>query len=358
MKEKLNALGRRFDELNAQMADPSVYQNMSVYQKITKEVAQLEPLVKTWRRLEALSLELEEAKLMFEEGDGELRELAREELNALSEERETLDEALQVLLLPRDPNDDKDVILEIRAGAGGEEAALFAGDLFRMYSRFAEKQRWRVELLSFSESDNGGYKEVIASLSGDQVYSVLKYEGGVHRVQRVPVTESQGRIHTSTCTVAVLPEAEDVELDVPEGELRIDTYRASGAGGQHVNRTESAIRITHIPTNTVVTCQDEKSQHKNKAKAMKVLKARLLDLAQAAQHAERTDERRAMVGTGDRSERIRTYNFPQGRVTDHRIGLTLYKLGDIINGEIDAVIDPVRAHVQASLLEEQKRDVV
>lgn len=358
MKEKLNALGRRFDELNAQMADPSVYQTMSVYQKITKEVAQLEPLVKTWRRLEALSLELEEAKLMFEEGDGELRELAREELNALSEERETLDEALQVLLLPRDPNDDKDVILEIRAGAGGEEAALFAGDLFRMYSRFAEKQRWRVELLSFSESDNGGYKEVIASLSGDQVYSVLKYEGGVHRVQRVPVTESQGRIHTSTCTVAVLPEAEDVELDVPEGELRIDTYRASGAGGQHVNRTESAIRITHIPTNTVVTCQDEKSQHKNKAKAMKVLKARLLDLAQAAQHAERTDERRAMVGTGDRSERIRTYNFPQGRVTDHRIGLTLYKLGDIINGEIDAVIDPVRAHVQASLLEEQKRDVV
>ena len=331
MKEKLNALGRRLDELTAQMSDPSVYDDMKAYKKLTKEVAQLEPIVKTWRRLTALEGELEDAKAMFEEGDSELKELAREELQSLNAEREELEEQLQLLLLPTDPNDDKDVILEIRAGAGGDEAALFAGDLFRMYTRYAEKQRWRVDLLSYSDSDNGGYKEVIASLSGDHVYSFLKYEGGVHRVQRVPVTESQGRIHTSTCTVAVLPEVEDVELDVPEGELRIDTYRASGAGGQHVNRTESAIRITHLPTNTVVTCQDEKSQHKNKAKAMKVLKARLLDQAQAAQHAERTDERRSMVGTGDRSERIRTYNFPQGRVTDHRIGLTLYKLNDIIN---------------------------
>ena len=358
MKEKLDALGRRFDELTAQLSDPAVYQDMNAYKKITKEVAQLDPLVKSWRRLEDVSVELEEAKGLFEESDGELRELAREEVQMLTSERDELEAKIELLLLPKDPNDEKDIILEIRAGAGGEEAALFASDLFRMYSRFSERQKWRVELLSFSDSDNGGYKEVIASLSGDQVYSALKYEGGVHRVQRVPATESQGRIHTSTCTVAILPEAEDVELNVPEGELRIDTYRASGAGGQHVNKTESAIRITHLPTGTVVTCQDEKSQHKNKSKAMKVLKARLLDLAKAAQQAERTDERRSMVGTGDRSERIRTYNYPQGRVTDHRIGLTLYKLNDIINGELEAVINPVRAHVQATLLEEQKRDSI
>jgi peptide chain release factor 1 len=358
MKEKLDALGRRFDELTAQLSDPAVYQDMNAYKKITKEVAQLDPLVKSWRRLEDVSAELEEAKDLFEESDGELRELAREEVQMLTSERDELEAKIELLLLPKDPNDEKDIILEIRAGAGGEEAALFANDLFRMYSRFSERQKWRVELLSFSDSDNGGYKEVIASLSGDQVYSALKYEGGVHRVQRVPATESQGRIHTSTCTVAILPEAEDVELDVPEGELRIDTYRASGAGGQHVNKTESAIRITHLPTGTVVTCQDEKSQHKNKSKAMKVLKARLLNLAKAAQQAERTDERRSMVGTGDRSERIRTYNYPQGRVTDHRIGLTLYKLNDIINGELEAVINPVRAHVQATLLEEQKRDSI
>lgn len=358
MKEKLESLCRRFDEHTARMSDPSIYDDMIAYKKLTKELAQLEPIVKTWRRLEILAEERNGAQLMLDESDDELRDLAREELKMLNEEQENLEAELQILLLPRDPNDDKDVILEIRAGAGGEEAALFAADLYRMYARFAEKQKWRVELLSYSESDNGGYKEVIANLCGDQVYSVLKYEGGVHRVQRVPATESQGRIHTSTCTVAVMVEAEDVELDVPENELRIDTYRASGAGGQHVNKTESAIRITHIPTNTVVTCQDEKSQHKNKAKAMKVLKARLLDLAQAAQHAERTDERRAMVGTGDRSERIRTYNYPQGRVTDHRIGLTLYKLSDIIDGELEAVTDPLRAHVQATQLEEQKRDTI
>ncbi len=358
MREKLESLCRRFDELTARMSDPSIYDDMVAYKKLTKEVAQLEPIVKTWRCLEDLRAEYDEALMMLEEPDEELRELAKEELKTVGRERERLEADLQILLLPRDPNDDKNVILEIRAGAGGEEAALFASDLFRMYSRFAEKQKWRVEMLSFNESDNGGYKEVIANLCGDQVYSVLKFEGGVHRVQRVPATESQGRIHTSTCTVAVMVEAEDVELNVPDTELRIDTYRASGAGGQHVNRTESAIRITHLPTGTVVTCQDEKSQHKNKARAMKVLKARLLDLAQAAQHAERTDERRAMVGTGDRSERIRTYNYPQGRVTDHRIGLTLYKLSDIIDGSLESVTDPLRAHVQASLLEEQKRDVI
>ena len=358
MKEKLESLCRRFDELTARMSDPSIYDDMVAYKKITKEVAQLEPITKTWRRLTSVEEAVEEAQLMLDDEDEELRELAREEMKELANEKGALEADLQILLLPRDPNDDKDIILEIRAGAGGEEAALFAADLFRMYSRFAEKQKWRVELLSYSDSDNGGFKEVIANLCGDQVYSVLKYEAGVHRVQRVPATESQGRIHTSTCTVAVMVEAEDVELDVPDNELRIDTYRASGAGGQHVNRTESAIRITHLPTGTVVTCQDEKSQHKNKAKAMKVLKARLLDLAQAAQHAEQTAERRSMVGTGDRSERIRTYNYPQGRVTDHRIGLTLYKLSDIIDGELESVTDPLRAHVQASLLEEQKRDLI
>ena len=356
MNDKMGSLCRQFDELTARMSDPSIYDDMNQYRKLTKELAHLEPIVKTWRRLEEIQTELADAQeMLFEADDDEMKMMAKEEVDLLKEEQGRLQEELQVLLIPKDPNDDKDIILEIRGGAGGEEAALFAADLFRMYSRFCEKQKWKVEILSTSDSDNGGYKEVIAHLSGDAVYSKLKYEGGVHRVQRVPATESQGRIHTSTCTVAILPEAEDVELNVPDTELRIDTYRASGAGGQHVNRTESAIRITHLPTNTVVTCQDEKSQHKNKAKAMKVLKARLLDLAQAAQHAERTDERRAMVGTGDRSERIRTYNYPQGRVTDHRIGLTLYKLDDIMNGEIDAVIEPVNAHAQAAALESQQR---
>ena len=355
MREKLDSICRRYDELTAQMSDPSIYEDMNLYRKLTKEVAHLEPLVKSWRRLDALAQEFGEAQEMLDEADDEeMVSLAKEELTTLKAEKIELEEKIQLLLLPQDPNDDRDIILEIRAGAGGDEAAIFAGDLFRMYSRYAERQKWRFELISTSDSDNGGYKEVVASLSGEGVYSALKFEGGVHRVQRVPTTESQGRIHTSTCTVAILPEAEDVELEVPETELRIDTYRASGAGGQHVNKTESAIRITHLPTGVVVTCQDEKSQHKNKSKALKVLKARLLDFAQATQHAERTDERRAMVGTGDRSERIRTYNFPQGRVTDHRIGLTLYKLSDVVNGELEAVIEPVRAHAQAVALEAQK----
>lgn len=356
MRDQLDSITRRFDELTAQMSDPSIYEDMNTYRKMTKEIAQLDPIVKTWRRLSEIVLELVEVQEMLSEADDdEMKSLAQEELQLLQTEQGTLEEKLQTLLLPRDPNDEKDIILEIRAGAGGEEAALFAADLFRMYSRFAEGRKWKVDLMSTSVSDNGGYKEVIAHFSGDEVFSVLKYEGGVHRVQRVPATESQGRIHTSTCTVAIMPEVEDVELEVPDSELRIDTYRASGAGGQHVNKTESAIRITHIPTGVVVTCQDEKSQHKNKSKALKVLKARLLDLAQRAQHEERTDERRAMVGTGDRSERIRTYNYPQGRVTDHRIGLTLYKLNDVMNGEVEVVIDPVRAHAQAAALEAQKK---
>ena len=355
MDEKLNSLCRRFDELSAELSDPSVYEDMRRYKKISQEVAHLEPISKTWRRMQDAKVERAEAfESMSDSDDDEMKALAQEELSTLDEELETLSASLQQLLIPRDPNDGKDVILEIRAAAGGEEAALFAADLFRMYTRFCERQKWKVDLLSYNDSDNGGYKEVIANISGADAYSTLKYEGGVHRVQRVPATESQGRIHTSTCSVAVMAEAEEVELDIPDGDLRIDTYRASGAGGQHVNRTESAIRITHLPTNTVVTCQDEKSQHKNKAKAMKVLRARLLDLAQASIHAERTDERRSMVGTGDRSERIRTYNYPQNRVTDHRIGLTLYKLDEMMEGGITIVTEPVRAHAQAAALEAQK----
>jgi len=359
MKDKLDSILRQHDELTAQMSDPSAYDDMAVYQRLVKESARLEPIAKAWRRALQVEEELEGAQQMLSEAgqDEELREMARDEVKLLSAEREELEERLQLLLLPRDPNDEKNIILEVRAGAGGDEASLFAGDLFRMYSRFAEKKGWRVELMSSSDSDTGGYKEVVASVSGEAVYSTLKFEGGVHRVQRVPATESQGRIHTSTCTVAILPEADDVdEIEINEGDLRIDTYRASGAGGQHVNRTDSAIRITHLPTGTVVACQDERSQHKNKARAMKVLKARLLDQAQSAAHTERTDERRSMVGTGDRSERIRTYNFPQGRVTDHRIGLSLYNLTDVINGALEAVVDPLRAHVQASLLEAQRRE--
>ena len=360
MRDKLDSIVRQFNELTAQMSDPSAYEDMSVYQRLVKESARLEPIAKAWRRAQEVEEELEGAQQLLSEAgqDEELRELAKEELKVLTQERTTLDEHLQLLLLPRDPNDDKNVILEVRAGAGGDEASLFAGDLFRMYARFAERQGWRVELLSTSESDTGGYKEVVAAITGEAVYSTLKFEGGVHRVQRVPATESQGRIHTSTCTVAIMAEADDVDdVEINEGDLRIDTYRASGAGGQHVNRTDSAIRITHLPTGVVVSCQDERSQHKNKAKAMKVLKARLLDIAQRSAHAERTDERRAMVGTGDRSERIRTYNFPQGRVTDHRIGLSLYSLTDVINGGLEAVTDPLRAHVQASLLEAQRQEV-
>ncbi|MBU1896848.1 peptide chain release factor 1, partial [Myxococcota bacterium] len=279
----------------------------------------------------------------------------RGELEALTKEEERLSEALKRLLLPKDPNDDKDVVLEIRAGTGGEEAALFAADLFRMYSRYAEKRGWKIETLSASYSDTSGFKEVIASIHGDRVYSGLKFEVGVHRVQRVPTTESQGRIHTSACTVAVLPEAEEVELDIPESDLRIDRFRASGPGGQSVNTTDSAIRVTHKPTGLVVSCQDEKSQHKNKAKALRVLRARLMDMREAEAHAERADARRAMVGSGDRSERIRTYNFPQNRVSDHRIGLTLYRLDEIIEGHLNPIIEPVRAHFQAELVKQQSR---
>lgn len=333
------------------MADPGVFEQAGLYQKIAREVAQLEPVVRGWRALEQCRKERAEARELFEsERDGELRAMARAEVEALDVREADLTRALKVLLLPRDPDDEKNVLLEIRAGTGGEEAALFAADLFRMYARYAERRRWRLEILERSEAEAGGLKEIVALMQGENVFSTLKFEGGVHRVQRVPATESQGRIHTSACTVAVLPEAEEVELDIPEKDLRIDVYRSSGPGGQSVNTTDSAVRVTHLPTNLVVICQDEKSQHKNKAKAMTVLRARLLDRMKAEQHAREADARRAMVGSGDRSERIRTYNFPQNRLTDHRIGLTLYALDQIVAGDLDPVLDPLHAAHQAELL--------
>ncbi len=351
MQEKMGEICRRFDELSARMGSPEIYQIPGEYQKVAKEAAQLEPLALSWRRLQAIEEGIEDAKLMLD--DEELAELARAELKALQVEQLELRDSLRLLLLPKDPNDEKDILLEIRAGTGGEEASLFAADLFRMYSRYADKQGWKVGIISKSLSDTGGFKEVIASISGDRVFSTLKFEVGVHRVQRVPSTESQGRIHTSACTVAVLPEAEELELEIPEIDIRVDRYRASGPGGQSVNTTDSAIRLTHKPSGLVVSCQDEKSQHKNKAKALTVLRARLFEMKQAEMHAERADARRSMVGSGDRSERIRTYNFPQNRVTDHRVGLTLYKLEEIIDGGLDPVINPVRAAQQAELLKSQ-----
>ncbi|MGC6416161.1 MAG: peptide chain release factor 1 [Bradymonadia bacterium] len=354
MQEKLAELARRFDELTARMGDPEVYAEPGLFQKIAKEAAEIEPLVKCWRALEKVCSELADAReLLSMEDDEEMKLLAEEEAASLAEDEDRLRAELRILLLPKDPNDKKNVVIEIRAGTGGEEAALFSADLFRMYVRYAEKEGWRVERLAESVSDTGGFKEVIALVSGQSVYSTLKFESGVHRVQRVPATESQGRIHTSACTVAVLPEAEDIELDIPENDLRIDVYRSSGPGGQSVNTTDSAVRITHIPTGLVVTCQDEKSQHKNKAKALKVLRSRLLDQMQASADAERSEARRTQVGSGDRSERIRTYNYPQNRVTDHRIGLTLYKLNEIIEGDMNPVIQPVREAHQAELLNQK-----
>ncbi len=351
MEEKLAELARRFDELTARMADPEVYAQPGAFQKIARDAAELEPVVKCWRRLESVLSELADARELIElEEDGEMLELAQEEATALSEEETTLRAELRILLLPKDPNDGKNAILEIRAGTGGDEAALFSGDLFRMYGRYAEKRGWKIERLSESHSDAGGFKEIIALINGTAVFSAMKFESGVHRVQRVPATESQGRIHTSACTVAVLPEAEDIELDIPESDLRFDVYRASGPGGQSVNTTDSAVRITHVPTGLLVTCQDEKSQHKNKAKALKVLRSRLMDKMQADAHAERAEARRIQVGSGDRSERIRTYNYPQNRITDHRIGLTLYKLSEVMEGDLDPVIGPVQEANQAELL--------
>ena len=354
MFTKLEEVVDRFQEVEGLLSDPSVMSNQERFRSLTKEHADLSGIVEVYREYRKVSEDIEGNRELLRDSDAEVREMAQAELPDLETRRGGLEQQLKVLLLPKDPNDEKNVILEIRAGTGGDEAALFAGDLFRMYCRYADEKGWRVELMSASESEAGGFKEVIAMISGQRVYSRLKYESGTHRVQRVPETEAQGRIHTSACTVAVLPEAEDVDLEIDPTDLRIDVYRASGAGGQHVNKTESAVRITHIPTGVVVACQDEKSQHKNKAKAMKVLKSRILDAMQAEQNAKTAADRKSQVGSGDRSERIRTYNFPQGRCTDHRIGLTLYRLDAIMQGDIDEIVDSLTTHYQAAGMANQE----
>jgi peptide chain release factor 1 len=310
----------------------------------------LSPIIHSFREYTSLQEEIEDNKILLDDPDQEIKKLAREEIDSLKSRLSVLEDELKVLLLPKDPNDEKNIILEIRAGTGGEEAALFAADLLRGYLKYAELKRWKTDILSSNITGIGGFKEIIMLIEGDRVYSRLKFESGVHRVQRVPETETQGRIHTSAVTVAVLPEAEEVDVEINPDDLRIDTFRSSGHGGQHVNVTDSAVRITHIPTGLVVSCQDEKSQHKNKAKAMKVLMSRMLDIQQAEQQSKISEERRNMVGSGDRSERIRTYNYPQGRVTDHRIGLTLYKLEDILQGQFDMIIDPLITYYQAEAL--------
>jgi peptide chain release factor 1 len=353
MFKRLETVVDRFREVEGLLSDPTAVSNQEKFRALTREHSELSGVVEAFGKYKKVSEDLEGNRELLRDADPEVKEMARAEIPELEKRKESLAQELKVLLLPRDPNDDKNIILEIRAGTGGEEAALFAGDLFRMYSRFADGKGWNVEVISLSEADAGGVKEVIALISGQQVYSRLKFESGTHRVQRVPATEAQGRIHTSACTVAVLPEADDVDVSIDPQDLRIDVYRSSGAGGQHVNKTESAVRITHIPTGLVVACQDGKSQHKNKAKAMKVLQSRILDARIAAQDAITAADRKSQVGSGDRSERIRTYNFPQGRCTDHRIGLTLYRLEAIMQGDLDEIIDALVTDFQAGELSSQ-----
>ncbi len=354
MFEKVEELQQRFDEVTSQLGDPDVVGDPDRLRELSKEHSRLQEVVSTYDNYNSARESLEENKVMLTESeDDEMRELIREEILVLEERITELGEHLTYLLTPRDPLDDKNILLEIRAGTGGEEAALFAADLFRMYSRFAETKGWKVEVLNTNATDKGGFREIVALISGDEVYSHLKYESGTHRVQRVPDTESQGRIHTSAATVAILPEAEEVDVDIRNEDLRIDTFRASGAGGQHVNKTESAIRITHIPTGLVVSCQDEKSQHKNKARAMKVLAARLLEQEREAAQASMASDRKDQVGSGDRSERIRTYNYPQSRITDHRINFTSYKLPTVLEGDLEEVVLPLRTHFTAQAMQEQ-----
>jgi len=345
----------RFHEVEGLLSDPTVISDQKRYRELTKEHSDLSGVVSVYGKYKQVCSDIEGNRELLLDSDPDMKELAKAELPELEQQQTVLEEQLKLLLLPKDPNDDKNIILEIRAGTGGDEAALFAADLFRMYSRYADRNRWKVEMMSASETDGGGFKEVVAMISGDRVYSRLKFESGTHRVQRVPDTETQGRIHTSAVTVAVLPEAEDVDIEIKTADLRIDLYRASGAGGQHVNKTESAVRLTHVPTGVVVACQDESSQHKNKAKAMKVLKSRIYDQMLAAQNAEMAADRKNQVGSGDRSERIRTYNFPQGRCTDHRIGLTLYKLDAIMQGDVDEVFDALITDQQASQMSQQEK---
>ena len=350
MFNKIKEIEERFDQLETKLSKPEIIRDQKLFQRYSKEHSQLLPIVSAFRKLLSIQEEIEGNKSLLNDPDSEMRKLAREEIDTLNESILKIEDQLKILLLPKDPNDEKNILLEIRAGTGGEEAALFAADLYRMYIRYAELKRWKTEILSQNITGIGGFKEIITLIEGNNVYSRLKYESGVHRVQRVPETEAQGRIHTSAVTVAVLPEAEEVDVEINPEDLRIDTFRSSGHGGQHVNVTDSAVRITHLPTGLVVSCQDEKSQHKNKAKAMKVLRSRLLDLEMREQQSKITEERRTMVGSGDRSERIRTYNYPQARVTDHRIGLTLYKLEEVLQGQLDQYIDPLITHFQAEAL--------
>jgi peptide chain release factor 1 len=350
MIDRLEQMEHRYDELSAQLGLPEVITDHEKYQKAGRALREIEPAVMKYRELKQVRQGLAEARAMLAESDAEMRAMAEEEIAALAPREPVLEEEIKVLLLPRDPNDEKNVILEIRAGTGGDEASLFAAEIFRMYTRFAEQHKWKVEVLSMSESGVGGYKEVIAIIEGERVYSQMKWESGVHRVQRVPATETQGRVHTSAVTVAVLPEAEDVDIKIEAKDIRIDTFCSSGPGGQSVNTTYSAVRITHIPTNTVVSCQDEKSQIKNREKGMRVLRSRLYEVEMEKQNAELAKERKQMVGSGDRSEKVRTYNFPQNRMTDHRIGLTLHQLDLVMEGRLQPIVDALIAHYQAEQL--------
>lgn len=354
---KLEQMLERFEEVGRLLVDPTIINNHEQFKNLSKEYAQLEPLAASYNQYQQTRDNVKDLEEILISEDKELANMAAEELESAKSLLNTLDEQLQWQLIPQDPDDERNIYLEIRAGTGGDEAAIFAGDLFRMYSRYAETQGWQLEIISASHGDHGGYKEIIARISGRAVYAQLKFESGAHRVQRVPETESQGRVHTSACTVAILPEIEEVdEIHINPDELRIDTYRSSGAGGQHVNKTDSAIRITHLPSGLVVECQDERSQHKNRAKAMALLKTRLLDAEQQKQRQEQAQTRKSLVGSGDRSERIRTYNFPQGRLTDHRINLTLYQLNEIITGDLTPVVEALRREYHAELLAELGHD--
>jgi len=351
IRTMLETINERHQELEALLADGDTISNQQRFRSLSKEYAQIEPVVLCYRQYQTTLNDSTAAEEMLQDDDKDVRDMANEELQSIKQQQQQLEQDLQFLLLPKDPHDDANIFLEIRAGTGGDEAALFAGDLFRMYSQYAEGQRWQIEIINSREGEHGGYKEIIARINGNGAYSRLKFESGAHRVQRVPTTESQGRIHTSACTVAVLPEPDEIEqTDINPADLKVDTFRASGAGGQHVNKTDSAIRLTHIPSGIIIECQDERSQHKNRARAMSLLQARLMSSAQEKQHAEQAEARKSLVGSGDRSERIRTYNYPQGRVTDHRINLTLYKLDEVLAGDLDQVINPLTNEHQAEQL--------
>lgn len=352
LQEKLEQLVERYEELGALLSDADVIADQEKFRAYSQEYSEIEPVVHSYRDYERLHEELTEARTMAKDSDSDIREMAEEEITTLEPRVEALDDKLKLQLVPKDPNDSHNVFLEIRAGTGGDEAAIFAGDLFKMYQRYAETHRWKLEILAEREGEHGGFKEIISRIEGKDVYGRLKFESGAHRVQRVPQTESQGRIHTSACTVAVMPELDEVDaIEIDKNDLRVDTYRASGAGGQHVNKTDSAVRLTHLPTGIVVECQDERSQHKNKARAMSLLQAKLLDKAQTEQDSEQAETRRNLVGSGDRSEKIRTYNYPDGRVTDHRINLTLHRLSQTMTGDLDPILDSLLREHQADLLQ-------